>query len=106
MTTETRTAHTPGPWRYYKQADGTRFHVTATPPGSPGSWRDDFATVEIGHEANAALIAAAPDYYAAAEAIRAHVVAAERLDDGRECHIPADMIRALLDAHRRAYTGS
>lgn len=54
-------------------------------------------------DANAALIAAAPDYYAAAEAIRSYVVAAERLDDGQECSIPADLVRALLDAHRRAY---
>lgn len=50
------------------------------------------------------LWAAARAYYDAAEAIRAHVVAAERLDDGQECHIPAHMIRALLEAHRSAYT--
>lgn len=47
-----------------------------------------------------------PDYYEAAETIRAHVVAAERLDDGQECNIPAYMIRALLDAHRKAYSAA
>lgn len=50
----------------------------------------------------AKMLAAAPDYFAAADAIRDFVVAADRADDGNPCTIPDDMIRALLDAHRKA----
>jgi len=60
--------HTPGPWRYFKEGNGTRFHVTARPVGTPGNHFDDFATVDIEHEADARLIAAAPDLLAACEA--------------------------------------
>lgn len=61
--------HTPGPWRYYKQGDGTRFHITARANGTPGNHVDDFATVDIRKEDNARLIAAAPELLAAAIAL-------------------------------------
>jgi hypothetical protein len=50
------TQHTPTPWRYFKQGDGTRFHITARPTTQPGNNFDDFATVNIGNEADAAHI--------------------------------------------------
>jgi len=54
---------TKGPWRYFKQGDGTRFHITARPATKPGNRFDDFATVDIGHEDDARLIASAPLLY-------------------------------------------
>jgi hypothetical protein len=65
--------HTPGPWRYFKQGDGTRFHVTARPVAMPGNRFADFATVDIGHEADARLIAAAPEVTDAAAALVARL---------------------------------
>ena len=53
--------------------------------------------------ANEALVLAAPDYYAAAEAIRAYVVSADGSDVGDPCDIPPELLRALLDAHKKAY---
>lgn len=105
-TTQTRTTHTPGP-HYY--APGDRYireeatDATIARLCEDDGHADDDARQPMPVEANGRLYAAAPDYYDAAEAIRAYVVAAERLDDGCECSIPADLVRALLDAHRRAY---
>lgn len=108
-TTQTRATHTPGPWKAERQeSEPSRGHRVeyVVHVGMDGVlaqvWLPSDGDAEK-RSANAALIAAAPDYYDAAEAIRAYVVAAERLDDGCECSIPADLVRALLDAHRRAY---
>jgi len=52
---------------------------------------------------NAKLIAASKAYYNAAEAIRAYVVAADRVDSELCTNIPSNLLRDLLDAHRLAY---
>lgn len=56
--------HTPGPWRYFLEGNGTRFHITARPATKPGNSFDDFATVDIRHEADAQLMALAPELLA------------------------------------------
>ena len=60
--------HTPGPWRYFRQGDGTRFIITARKPEDPGNRFEDFAEVDIQHEPEARLIASAPELL---EALRA-----------------------------------
>lgn len=51
-----KAVHTPTPWRYFKQGDGTRFHLTARTSDKPGNSFDDFGQIDIQHEANAAHI--------------------------------------------------
>ena len=63
-----------GPWRYYLRGDGTRFVVTTAKVGPGSCARDDICTLAPDCEANARLIAAAPDLLLAL----------------RECVIPRD----------------
>lgn len=89
---------TPGPWRYFKEANGTRFHVTARATGTPGTSREDFAQVDIRHETDAAFIVAA---------CNAHdeLVAALREIEGYSGHYATQKnpsIRAIQDIARAA----
>jgi hypothetical protein len=61
---------TPGPWRYFKQGDSTRFHITNRKIGTPGNHFEDFAQVDIAHESDARLMAAALELYSEAEVLR------------------------------------
>lgn len=71
ITTDKHT-HTPGPWRFYLQGDSTRYIVTKSRVGAAGSSYDDVAHVDVKRteegEANARLIAAAPELLAALRA--------------------------------------
>lgn len=95
--------HTPGPWT----TDGYSIGIakgTIAQMYRPGDATGRGLT-QGEQEANAHLIAAAPDLLAAAEAIRAFVVAADRSERGDPCAIPEEMLRALLDAHQKAQGG-
>ena len=68
--------HTPGPWHSFQQADGTRFLVVSgdgSKPNEPvvASVAGYTATMHAAEEANARLIAAAPDLLAACRRIEA-----------------------------------
>ena len=94
----TDTKHTPGPWQYLRSPNGpirvgpSHNCTVAVAPFPPTG----------DQEANARLIVAAPDYYAAAEAIRAHLVSDE-LAGKTSTRIPIELLRALLNAHKKAY---
>ena len=60
-------AHTPGPWRAYKRGDGTTLEITRALLGEPGRRADGVCNIPTDYpncEANAALLAAAPDLLA------------------------------------------
>ena len=66
---------TRGPWHHYFDDNRTRFVVTTAPLDEPGSPRTEMCTLGPDSEANARLIAAAPDLLAAL----------------RECVVPTDV---------------
>lgn len=53
-------------------------------------------------EANALLIAAAPDYYEAADAIQEYIVTHKLEGEGTDCLIPASLLFNLMRAHGKA----
>lgn len=92
------TKHTPRPWIEREGfIVGPDFETIADPRCLPPT-DENIRTMD----ANARLIEAAPDYYAAAEAIRAHLVTSEPADDGSPNQVPRELLRDLLDAHRKA----
>lgn len=83
MSTKTQ-SHTPGPWR-----SGDAFNTVFGPPnGNPSPVT--IADVRNGNEANARLIAAAPDLLAGAK-----ILLAAWEDDGQDSHA-ADSLRAAI----------
>lgn len=64
--------HTPGPWRTFKQADGTAWIVATEALDKFGRSCESIVRIPLdrnGVEANARLIAAAPDLLAACKAL-------------------------------------
>ena len=51
------TKHTPGPWKVYRDTDGTRYIISETSPREANT----IATVSSAYRNRAGLIAAAPD---------------------------------------------
>jgi 3',5'-cyclic AMP phosphodiesterase CpdA len=105
--------HTEGPWKKIATLDGpkaTAYVIGRGPdvlikPTPLEQLCDDNAVAIVAvtgpaSESNARLIAAAPDYHAAAEKIRQHVEA----PGGDMLVVPDDLIRDLLDAHKKAST--
>lgn len=107
MDTQARTTkHTPGPWVVENSRDArTGLRVRA-----PGAARENAPNPAVCRvydvlkekAANARLIAAAPDYHAATEAIRKHLVEGELAGLPDVERIPPELLRALLAAHVKA----
>lgn len=97
--------HTPSP--YTTSLGGLSIRAFAGREGYRGEGHEIARLTCFGGEEEAAstgrLFAASGDYYDAAEAIRVHVVGAERAEHPHPCDIPESLIRALLNAHLKAY---
>lgn len=92
---EEKPKHTPGPW-FIKSLCAGNHQIVDSEGG------DYFRIAQRVGLTNARLISAVPDYYAATEEIRRHLVHSEIAGDRNPENIPYPLLKALLDAHVKA----
>ncbi len=87
----TDTQHTPGPWEIRRDTDVTGYPVFSI-AGMSGEQKRDVVTLD----ANARLIAAAPDLLAALEDLRAEALAWLRKDPEAVSRLTQDVVDAAI----------
>ena len=104
MTNETKVGHTPGPWRAdgpWIEASNGDLVADANPDEGPAKGRDDLFYADTAIQANARVLAAAPDLLAV---LRELLPAIEHSGVGYS-HIPSELRQKARAAIARATEG-